>query len=75
MQDKRCRTKDAGQKMQDKRLGRSRSAYRLRPTSNGQARGEGERMAVRPLQAPSQMFVPHAFLLSQLENFRRAMAA
>src|SRR5262245_64943556 len=28
--------------MQDKRLGRSRSAYRLRPTSNGQARGRSE---------------------------------
>jgi hypothetical protein len=31
----------------NKKLGRSRSAYRLRPTLNGQARGEGERMAVR----------------------------
>src|SRR5262249_10869997 len=44
----------------NKKLGRSRSAYRLRPTLNGQARGEGERMAVRhdKCRAPCLFLAP-----------------
>ena len=41
-----------------KKLGRSRSAYRLRPMSAGQARGEGGRMAVRHDKRRRVMFVP-----------------
>ena len=46
----------------NKKLGRSRSAYRLRPTLNGQARGEGERMAVRH----DKCRAPSLFLLRDL---------